>query len=472
MINIKLENKLLVLLFLFFGFSLKLFSQDCQPSYEKGSVINKGESRQGYFCFKKDPEPLIDSIPGMYHTKYTISFGKGRETYNIHFYFYKLLDSISIKYMNTVSGKMTTEEIAFKKHSSIRMFKNYKANDTTINANDIYYTLFTIPDTLRPYVSLNQFQLPDNSNICLKFTEIDPEKLQQHDAETRNYFRLEDSISIVKKTDAENRLRHKNTIDSIFRSMNDYKDYAIKKIIDEDSVFKLKGPVAEAPLDLLEEFRTKVDPLFREYLKNNCPFENYDSEIRFTFISNGNGKININKTQIESINSLRIKWIEDNFKMSIQSHIEEGIYRTVNTVRTNTGIIAEFNNIYVEAINYLKANSGNEEYKEFLVFKNKIYSELEKYILDRDINTPTKYTYSIKYRSTVSIEDWIYEINKKGVEKIGPKKAVEATSDELKILFKKNIAKPGIGKYHIKICNAFLNNNLISLDISPAEIEK
>src|SRR5258705_13206045 len=136
-----MNNKILIILYVGLIFSLKLFSQDCQLSYEKGTILNMAESNRGYFCFKKDPEPLIDSTPDVYHTKYTIALGKGREAYNIHFYFYKKLDSISVKYMNTTSGKTASEEIIFRPRSSIRMFKNYRANDTTINENDKYYSL-------------------------------------------------------------------------------------------------------------------------------------------------------------------------------------------------------------------------------------------------------------------------------------------------------------------------------------------
>jgi hypothetical protein len=464
-----MNNKFFVILFLGLGFSIKIWAQDCQPSYEKGFVFNMAENNLGFFCFKKDPEPLIDSMPDVYHTKYTIAFGKATEAYNIHFYFYKRLGSMYVKYMNTVSGKTGTEEITFKEHTSIRMFKNYKANDTTISENEQYCTLFTIPDTMRPYVTLNLFQLPDNKNICLGFTQINPEKLLQHRKEAADFFKWEDSVAVATKAEEERRIRHKNTVDSLFRDMNDYKVTVIQKITEDDSLFKMNGPVLEAPGSYLEAFKEKIDPVVFEYFKNIYPYENFDSEIRFTFTCNGEGKMDNGRTQVESVNSLRIKWFEDSFKVNIQPFIEAGVYKTVTAPRANPGLITSFNDKYSDATKYLTENA---DYKEFMTIRNKIYSDLDKYILSRDISTPTKYTYSVKYRSTVSVEDWIYEINKKGVEKIGPKKADEVISEDLKMVFRNKIAKPNVGKYHIKICRVYLNNKLVGLDIVPEEIKK
>ena len=82
-----MNNKFYVILFLGLVLSITILGQDCQPSYEKGTMFNMDETNPKYFCFKKDPEPVIDSIPDVYHTKYTIAFGKATEAYNIHFYF-------------------------------------------------------------------------------------------------------------------------------------------------------------------------------------------------------------------------------------------------------------------------------------------------------------------------------------------------------------------------------------------------
>ena len=472
--DFSMNYKIIIFLFLFLDICSNLFSQDCPPSYDKGSLFNREQSgKPGYFCFKRDPEPPVDSLPEVYHTKYTIAFGKGRETYNIHVYFYKMQDSISIKYMNTTSGKTTSTEIAFKEHSSIRLFKNYKTNDTTISENEQYCTLFTIPDTLRPYITLNLFQLPENPGICLVFSQVTPDKLAQHREETAAYFRWEDSVGLARKLDEDRRIKLKNSMDSLLRDMNDYKAMAILKIRKSDSLFALNGPVQEANATYSEEFKLKIDPLFIESLKKELPFENSDSELKLSFICNGLGKMDIQKVKMEPTGSPVAALLENSFKQDILPVIEAWVYRTGVIQRTDAGLVNDFNKRYSAAIDqFSKETAVNSIYKEFLAGRNKILAELDVYMLTREVNTPTRYSYSARYRSEVTTADWIYEIDRKGNEKIGPKKPVEPVLEELKTIFKTKIAKPGVGKYHIKISRVYFNNKIIGQDIRLEETKK
>lgn len=448
-----------------------LFSQNCPLLYEKGIMINMAENTQKTFCFKTDPETVVDSIPGLYHTKYTIAFEKGREACNIHFYFYQSMDSISIKYINTVTGKIVIENIVFDKNSSSRMFKNYNANDTSIAENDYYSTLFTVLNPERPYITLNQFQIPDNKDTYLSFTPVNPEKLSQHRLVALAYLKWKDSMNIVKENENQKIARHKKYVDSVFQSMKDYKEAVSKEIIAGDEEFTRTGPIIEANNIYSEEFKKRLDSIFVEYFRKKILFENNDSEIKFTFICDGHGKIDNKKTQIDSVNSPIPEWIDEDFKVYLVPTIEAARYRTAYTQRANPTVISDFDNKYSEAINYLNSdNTNNAEHQVFVKIKNEIYKNLDSFIISRDIKTPTKYFYSFRYKSSISNEDWIYEIDKKGNETIGPKKPTEYISDELKALFKNKIAKPKIGKYSIEICRVYFNNKVVGEDIRENRI--
>ena len=447
-----------------------LYSQNCPFLYEKGNLINKVENTQRTFCFKTDPETIVDSIPGLYHTKYTIAFEKGREACVIHFYFYQLMDSISIKYINTLTGNIVVDNVVFDKKSSSRMFKNYNANDTSITENDYYSTLFTVLNPERPYITLNQFQLPDNKDTYLTFTRVNPEKLLQHRLDALAYLKWKDSMNIVKEKENQKIARHKRYIDSIFQSMREYKETVIKEIIAGDEEFARTGSVVEANSIYSEEFKKKLDSIFVEYFRKKILFENYDSEIKFTFICDGEGKIDIKKTQIDSVNSSIPKWFDEDFKVYLVPTIESARYRTAVTPRANPNVISDFDNKYSDAVNYLNSdNTNNSEHQVFVNIKNEVYKNLDSFIVSRDIKTPTKYFYSFRYKTAIRNEDWIYEIDKKGNETIGPKKPTEYISNELKALFKNKIAKPKVGKYSVEILSIYFDNKQIGQDIQLYE---
>ena len=459
-----MNKKPLLIILLSFCITLKLFSQICPRNYEKGKIISVLESGIGKMCFKGDPVP--DSVPGIYHTKYTIVGANAKEIYNIHFYFYKTEDSILMVYFNTVTGKTARKTITFGEHYSIRMFKNYKPNDTTINENTQYCTLFTVPDTSRPYIVLNQFQLIDDENTFLSLTPLNNDKLKQHHQEVEIYYKWKDSVELITEQQQKIIIERKKTISSLLKEMNEYKEKVIQGIYDDDNNFKLSGPTIEANSTMKVEFKRKLDPLFIKYFKNICPYSESNSDIGITFICKADGKIDASKTEIYSINSPKINWFEDSFKVNIAPNIADGIYESVITQRLNSNLINDFNLKYLEAFNQLKPD--NAEFKLFVDVKKEIYNELQKYFL-REMNTPTKYTYMINYKSTVEYADWVYEINRKGVEKIGPKIiTTQSISENLINIFKSKIAKPKVGKYKVKICNVYINKELIGQDIQPA----
>ena len=409
-------------------------------------------------CFRSLAISAIDTLENLYHTTYTITLDKGREVYDIHFYFYKEKDSISIFYFNQLNNYKITVPITFNNHCSKRMFKNYKINDTTIQEDDKYCTLFTVADTSRPFITLNRFQLPDDKNTFLVLDTINVEKLRMHVFEAKNYFAFNESM--LNDNDIPDRgvVNSKKEIDSTIKDMQAYKARIIHDIVVKDSLFELTGTPQEATETNSESFTKKVDAVFFDYCKKTCPFENFEAKIQMTFICNGYGRLDTTRTSIDSTNAFKIRWLIDSFKARIQPFIQGFTYRTRTSVINYPDLISDFNKM---PFNDIGAN--NAEHQIFTNAKTKIRNDLDQYS-SREVNIPTKYTYLIKYKSTVTFSEWIYT-SYNGREILSSKNYNEVISDELKDIFKSKIAKAGIGNYKVEICNVFFNYKLVGQDV-------
>lgn len=453
-------TRLLMILLPLFLFPTALFSQKCPPFYERGSMYNTTENTQTGICYKRGT--IVDSDPDVYHTNYTIANGEGKELYDIHLYFNKRLDSISVVYFNIPSGITSTKPVTFGSHSSIRMFKDYEANDTTISLNSRNCTLFTIPEPTRPYIILNQFRLLDDDNTYLSLNPVSADKLQQHLSEVEGYKNWRDSMHILSEAEQQKLALHKKGIADILKEMEEYKEAEIKKIQEADEDSKTMGVYAEANTEMQALFLSKLDPVFNNYYSKVFPFENKYSEMSFTFFCDADGNIQPLKTDIHSVNSEKLQWFEDSFKVNLERIINTQKYKTMVTTNYHPSILTDFDARFIKPFNDL--DPSNEEFAQFASAKTAIYNVLEKY-LARDKSSPTKYSYVIKYKSTVEDADWQYEINRKGIEKIGPKSLEESIPQDLKNIFKNKIVKPGTSKYHIKICKIYLNGLLVGEDI-------
>lgn len=438
------------------------YSQKCPSFYDSGVLENSNMPKEynTKICFKR--EALQITIPYLFATKYTIVGVGGKELYNISFYFYQNNDSILINYLNVVTGKTVVKSINYPKNSAIRMFKNYKPNDLVIESSQQYTTLFTVPDLERPYIVLNEFQLLDSSNFYLFLTPVNPEKLQQHLSEVAIYNTWKDSINIEIEKEKEKIAQRKILIADFFSQLKKYKDQVINKIVEDENNLISNGDVEDAPREAQFAFKEIFDPLFSNLYKTILPFEHYENELTFTFICNADGKIEDSRTKILSTKPAGIDRFVDSFKLNIAPLVNSNSYRTNSVQKDNLGLIDDFNKRFHQKIDNLKLS--NQEFRELKNLRNEIYGELDRYTV-REFKVPAKYNYSIKYRSEVAFEEWIYEVNRKGVEKIGPKGSVISIPDKLIQTFKSKIAQPKIGKYKVKICSVFINDQLVNQDI-------
>ncbi len=453
-------TRLLIVLFLGFLYPTSLISQSCPNFYLKGIMYNIADNTQSNICYKRGT--IVEVDPDVYHTNYTIVNTNGKELYNIHLYFYKSLDSISVVYFNIPSGITSTKPLTFEEHSSIRMFKNYKANDMGISTDIRNCTLFTIPEPTRPYIILNQFQLLDEETTYLSLDPVNTDKLQQYLNEVQIYKKWKDSVDFALKQEQKKIEDHKKAISNMLNEMKEYKNNEINRILYEEEEFKKEGIYEAADPNLSEKFKTEMNHIFRNYYKNIFQCEDSYSEMSFTFFMDSDGSIDPSKTLIHSINSNKLQWIQDSFLLNIEPQIFRMTFKTRVISKYNPNLITDFNLRFVNAFNFLEPSA--DERREFNSTKTAIYNDLEKY-MTRDLSSRTKYSYVIRYKSTVENVDWIYERDRKGIEKLGPKGYEQTISQELKDIFKQKIAKPDVGKYRIKICKIFLNDEPVGQDI-------
>jgi len=457
-----LRFKYLIALILLISYTEKLCAQKCPQAYDYGTLINTNLPEEAWLniCFRKEALPI--TIPDLYSTKYTVLGSGGKELYNISFYFFKAHDSILVNYVNVISGKMVVKSLTYLENSAIRIFKNYKPNDDGIKEGMQYITLFTVPDLERPYIVLNEFQLLDDSDSYLSLSPINPEKLQQHHSEVAIYNSWKDSMNIEKEKEKEKIVQRKIVVADLFTQMKKYKEQVINKIVEGESNLIFQETIEGASIEAQMEFKERFDPVFSKLYKSIFPFEHYENELTFTFICNADGKVEDSRTKILSKNPIGMDRFVDSFNIHISPLINSNIFKTISVQKNNPKLIDDFNNRFQQTIEELKLS--NPEFFELKKLRSEIYEELDRYAV-RVFKLPAMYIYFIKYRSDVVFEEWIYKINRKGVEKIGPKGSVIPIPEKLIQTFTSYIVQPKIGKYKVKICSVFINDKLLNQDI-------
>ncbi|HMC99767.1 MAG TPA: hypothetical protein VKH37_06435 [Ferruginibacter sp.] len=439
-------------------FCTKVHSQKCPLFYDKGNIYTLTEANKGSICSKRT---FDETSANGFHTKYSIINSANKELYALNFYFYPDQDSISVQYNNVQTGNFVPRSVSYIKGSSTRMFKDYGANDTSISAETRYCTLFTVPEPTRPFVILNQFQLPDEDNTYLFINPINPVKLQQHLDDVANYGRIQDSLNAEIAKEAEFQLVHKQAVADLFKSMKAYRDEQIEKFKDEADAEKYNTVYVEATPELESKLKDDLDPVFVNYFRDKFTFTDANTNMKFTFFINSSGEFEASKTDIHAEDSYKLQWFEDKYKEGIEGGMKSQTYKTISTTKYSPGLINDFNARYADSVKAL--NLRNDEYGEFVALKKEIMNDLDKY-LQRDVNNPTKYNYRIKYRSTVEYAEWNYDITRKGLEKAGPKGNEAAASEDLRNIFLRKIVKKE-GKYKVKIATVYINDKMLGQDM-------
>ena len=438
--------------------SLQVFGQACRnSSYEPGTLLLNGEEEVGALCFKRLPDP--NPISNVYHTNYTFKVNGNKETYQLDFYFYRSLDSISIIYFNELTGNRDTNHTKLDRRGSMGMVKNYKANDTLINRSENYPILFTIPEIDKPYITLNQFQLPDDKTKAFGVSGINTLQLKIHIAESKLYFERYKPGNPMTPEAREKAL--KNLLDE----MTDYKDSVIEELKNaEDLLRKSKQPVQANNL-LNEQFAIQLNPIFIDYYKTVFPYQDCNSTIQIVFICDTNGKIE-RENDIYSVNSQQLKWFEDSFRNKVLPLITAENFKNVTESWKAPPLKSNFDDKYLERIKNL--NLRPDETLVFSKLKRDIYDEFTQF-RDKEINRPTLYTYRIKYQSIVRDEVWEYKPKTdKKPEVLGPIGSAEQVSADLKSKFRNgDFIRAKASRYDVKRCDILINNDLKGQDIQP-----
>ena len=449
-----MNKKLFLQLIYTFCLSLQIFSQNCHTSYIPGTLLLNGDP-DGTLCYKKLPE--LNIVNNIYHTNYTFRVNGQKEIYQLDFYFYRSLDSISIIFSNQQTGYRDTNYTKFDRKGSFWMVKDYKANDTLINRSDNYSILFTIPEIDNPYITLNQFQLPDNKAMEFGVSDINPLQLRLHIAESKLYF---DRYKPGSSMTPEARIK---VLKDLSGEMSAYKDSVINEIKNSEELSgKNKQPVDAGNL-LNEQFAIQLNPIFINYYKTIFQYQDFCSTIQIVFTCDINGKIE-KVNDIYSVNSQQLKWFEDSFKNNVLPQIAAKNFKSVTESWKAPQLQVNFDNKFLERIKTL--NLSPAETPAFAQLKKEIYDEFAGY-RDKEIYRPTLYTYRLRYQSIARDEVWEYKLRTdKKPEVLGPIGSTEQISEDLKSKFRRDyIRKKKGSRCDIKRCDIIINNEPKGQDI-------
>lgn len=433
-----------------FCFAVNLYGQNCPL---EGEIFNAKEIKiETRVCFKR--EVNVDQNINAYHTKYVISSISRKELYNIDFYYFNLYDSIFIKYKEILTGESIPHFINIDTIGSKIMFKDYQANDTTINLIGKYSILFTIPDISKPYITLNQFRLIENPDNYMILNEIDNSLWKKHLEEAKAY--------LIAKKEAEDNDRQQK-VDKLINKMNVYKEKVLKISKQKDSTYFFKKPLI-ATGEMQNDFKKKITDIIKGSFKNIFPYKEIDNDIYFTFFCGSNGKIDTAKTDF--IKNDLLGWFVDSFKTIIYPIIETDIFKTRIERIYTPDLSDEFNELFQDNIAQIKPIADSPQWDTINRTRKNIDSLIEMYSI-KDINIPTIYNFRLSYKSTVKTSTYKYKKNKDGPDEITELKVADPISEELKIIFKNKIVVKDITKYNIKICSVFIDKILLGHDMKP-----
>lgn len=443
--------KVLSIFFIVCLLTVKLFSQDCS-----GFKAFKSVKLRETICYSQDF--WYDSTLNIYHTKYIISSVNNKDLYLIEFQYFKLFDSVVINYKDSINKISDHNKVLIDQGGSGIMFKDYVANDTSINQYAQCSMLFTIPEAAEPYVTLNNFKPLGNPDIFITITEVNPDKLEEHNRIARNYLitrSITDSLEIESK------------VDSLISYMNEYLINKKKEIQSEDETI-LNKPPEKASLLLSNEFKNLLDTTISNLVSDSITFKEIIIKIlNFKFYCNAKGEIDFSKPGYE--NQEELEWFQDSIGINLKQIIGSLNFKTIRERIYSNDLWGDFMKNVNERRE--KINMNPEQWDRYTKTREKIQKEFD-LLSDREINLPTIYNYRVIYKSTIRKAKWKYKIKKDGndeVIEIPENKKSEQNdkiNQDLVDIFKKKIVMKDKSKYDIRICEIFLNGYPIS-DIEP-----
>ena len=442
--------KVLSIFFIVCLLTVKLFSQDCS-----GFKAFKSVKLRETICYSQDF--WYDSTLNSYHTKYIISSVNNKDLYLIEFQYFKLFDSVVINYKDSINKISDHNKVLIDQRGSGIMFKDYDANDTSINQYAQCSMLFTIPEAAEPYVTLNNFKPLGNPDIFITITEVNPDKLEEHNRIARNYLinrSITDSLEIESK------------VENLISYMNEYFINKKKEIQSEDETI-LNKPPEKASLLLSNTFKNLLDSTISNLVSDSIPFKEISKTSNFKIYCNVKGEIDFSKLGYE--NQEQLEWFQDSLGINLKQIISSHNFKTIRERKYSNDLWGDFMKNVNERRE--KINMNPEQWDRYTKTREKIQKEFD-LLSDREINLPTIYNYRVIYKSTIRKAKWKYKIKKDGndeVIEIPENKNSEQNdkiNQDLVDIFKKKIVKKDKSKYEIRICEIRLNGFPIS-DIEP-----
>ena len=449
-----MKTKFCVYLFLFICVSVKLFSQKCPALYTIGDQFISEEKHR--MCFKSETEKSSNNI---YYTKYTVLTQGGKETYLMDFIVDYGSNKINISYTNQFNNKLPPREVRFDPQKSLILFKDFKANEQNIRKDENDTILFGINNEEEPYITLYHFQLLDNATVSFKLNDVDDFTRNSHNKIAYLINKI-DSVKVPEPCESPVNIKE------LISEISKYKDSVLKHINNEIENINIGHPL-EANESLSKEFSDKLDIVFKNYYKNVFPYQDFDSKIEIVFDCNKEGKIEDYKS-IRSINSLQIKWFEDNFLSTVMGQVKSERFNTMKDSKSYPSALDNYSLRFGKKINKINASEKPDQVVDLRKINLQTLNELSAYYISKEVNSPTRFTYTINYKSTVKHETWEWKIDKNDSVTIRPLNSTEEISQALINKFKINVPqKRKTTKYQVKRCDVYMNGNIIGEDLQP-----
>lgn len=455
-----MNKKIKILLILFTGFTINSFGQKCTGQYEVGDYFIN-EMKKGTVCFKRETEKRSDNI---FFTRYTFKAEGGRETYYLDFSFYNELNKIVVRYTNQENIESEPKQIKFDPEGSVILFKDYRANDTTINKEEFCNILFSIPQKEKPYISLYHFELMDNGAVIFKLNDISNEKISYHKA-ISTAFLLRTTTTPVPTLLSTNSISNTSKILDLKLEINEYSDSIKKQIeIDDQGLMEKLWP-RKAEGELLNKITNRLNSEFYKYLKNVFPYQNISCQIDFNFNYGADGK-NLTLKNMYFINSLPVKWLEDSIRAFILPKLNQLVFEPMTLTLNNNNLENNYKKRFNDKISRLNLNDKNAY--DLNENSKKIIENLDN-LSKRTQPVNTEFTYKLGYQSKIKFEVWKYEQkSRKGGESLIIENSNEQITPPLRTLFFSNIIlEKKKSKYNVKRTEVSINNEKPVEDLKP-----
>lgn len=415
-----------------------------QNDLRKGEIIDSvtGLTRSIYYSIGD----TFDS--GVYQSKYIIYNSKKKAIWQFDFASSLEQKTIEIKGEDLANSRLLRykyKKLSYVPASSIYIVKNYIFNDTMIDINGYYRFIFTIPDTLQPFIQLNGF-LADSTTDYYKLYPIRAGYLNKHIISSHRYHDMVSRLpkpEVIKIDTQAAMLLKSKIISRVYSFVDSFK----LAMLSQSNVIKL-------PSDDNERIFTKrITSLINEHIDElKCTDGGLTANIFVQVDTTGKAAKSTGGSLIvyDSVDTKRTREYRKLFKQIFvgEMGVESFPISKLTLVSQPYLHILEDNILACKRID----SSMGVFNETFELCKTKL-QELD----NIQVKSPTLYSYKFSYQSATKEAKWKLTAKGKVIE-INPTPGKIVNSD-LRSEFLEKLKKRKAGRYFVRMCDFDYNGS-------------